>query len=141
MRRGITQEQVNEAADAILGTGKNPTVEKIRAALGSGSPNTIIRMLETWRSQFGERLRRLSSLPEVPVPVGQSMIELWRLAVEYAECTLASRFANERVALENTIQTKLAKARKAMEAHRQAGEAEVDPAPNERDWAERKRVE
>jgi hypothetical protein len=108
MRRGITQEQVNEAADAILGTGKNPTVEKIRAALGSGSPNTIIRMLETWRNQFGERLQRLSSLPEVPVPVGQAMIELWRLAVEHAEGTLASRFADERVALVNTVLTRLA---------------------------------
>jgi hypothetical protein len=136
MPRGITQEQVNEAADAILGTGKNPTVEKIRAALGSGSPNTIIRMLETWRNQFGERLQRLSSLPEVPVPVGQTMIELWRLAVEHAERTLASRFADERVALENTVKSQLAKERKAMEAHLQDAKTEVAHAQAARDLAE-----
>jgi len=34
MPRGITQNQVNAAADAILGTGENPTVEKVRAELG-----------------------------------------------------------------------------------------------------------
>lgn len=136
MPRGITQEQVNKAADAILGTGKNPTVEKIRAALGTGSPNTITRMLETWRGQFGERLRRLSSLPEVPAPVGQAMIELWRLATEHAERALASRFADERVALETTVRAQLAKERQAMETHLQAAKVEVAHAQTARDLVE-----
>lgn len=76
MPRGITQYQVNAAADAILGTGENPTVEKIRAALGTGSPNTVTRMLDAWRGQLGERLRQLSALPDMPNPVGQAMMEL-----------------------------------------------------------------
>lgn len=113
MPRGITQEQVNQAADAILGTGKNPTVEKVRAALGTGSPNTVTRMLEVWRSQFGERLRRLRALPEVPTQVGQAMIELWRLAVEHAERTIASRLADDRAALEAAVQAQLARERAA----------------------------
>jgi len=136
MPRGITQEQVNKAADAILGTGRNPTVEKIRAALGTGSPNTITRMLETWRSQFGERLRRLSALPDVPAPVGQAMIELWRLATEHAERALTSRFADERVALETTVQAQLAKERQTMEAHLQVAKVEVAHAQTARDLAE-----
>lgn len=45
MPRGITQEQVNQAADAILRAGENPTVEKVRAGLGTGSPNTITACL------------------------------------------------------------------------------------------------
>src|SRR3569623_487723 len=136
MPRGITQEQVNQAADAILGTGKNPTVEKVRAALGSGSPNTITRMLEVWRNQFGERLRRLSALPEVPVAVGQTMVELWRLAIEHAERTLASRFEDERVALETATQARLAQEREAMETRLRAAEAEVAYAQTARDLAE-----
>ena len=44
MPRGITQDQVNAAADALLGAGENPTVEKVRAALGTGSPNTVTRI-------------------------------------------------------------------------------------------------
>lgn len=136
MPRGITQEQVNQAADAILGTGRNPTVEKVRAALGTGSPNTVTRMLEVWRSQFGERLRRLSALPEVPAPVGQTMIELWQLAVEHAERTLARRFGDERAALEAAVQVQLAQERAAMETRLQAAKAEVAHAQTARDLAE-----
>lgn len=136
MPRGITQEQVDKAADAILGTGKNPTVEKVRAALGTGSPNTVTRMLDVWRNQFAERLRRLSALPEMPAPVGQTMVELWQLAIEHAERTLASRFADERVALETTTEVQLAKEREAMEARLQAAKAEVAHAQTARDLAE-----
>lgn len=56
MPRGITQDQVDAAADAILGAGGNLTVEKVRATLGTGSPNTVTRMLDTWRSGLAERL-------------------------------------------------------------------------------------
>jgi len=136
MPRGITQEQVSKAADAILATGKNPTVEKVRAALGTGSPNTITRMLDVWRNQFGERLRRLSALPDVPVPVGQGMVELWRLAVEHAERSLASRFEEARDALESATQARLAREREAMEARLQAAQAEVAHARTARDLAE-----
>lgn len=136
MPRGITQDQVDKAADAILGTGKNPTVEKVRAALGTGSPNTVTRMLDVWRNQFAERLRRLSALPEVPVPVGQTMIELWQLAIEHAERTLTSRFEDERVALETTTQVQLAKEREVMEARLQIAEAAIAHAQTARDLAE-----
>lgn len=47
MPRGITQDQVNAAADAILGASENPTVEKVRIELGTGAPNTVTRMLDT----------------------------------------------------------------------------------------------
>lgn len=99
MPRGITQTQVNAAADAILGAGENPTVEKVRAELGTGSPNTVTRMLDAWRGQIGERLRQLSTLPEVPNPVGQAMIGLWQLAIEHAKRLIEERMATDRAAL------------------------------------------
>ena len=136
MPRGITQEQVNKAADSILASGKNPTVEKIRASLGTGSPNTITRMLDAWRNQFGQRLHRLSSLPDVPSPVGQTMVELWRLAIEHAERALASRFADERAALEAALEAQLTREREAFETRLQAANAEVAHARTARDLAE-----
>lgn len=102
MPRGITQDQVNAAADAILGAGENPTVEKVRTELGTGSPNTVTRMLDVWRGQLGERLRQLSALPDLPAPVGQAMMTLWQLATEHASQAIAGRFAEERAALEAT---------------------------------------
>jgi hypothetical protein len=84
MRTGITQEQVNAAAHTILGAGENATVEKIRASLGTGSPNTVTRMLDASRNRLGERLREMSVLPDVPGSVGRAMVDLWRLAVNHA---------------------------------------------------------
>jgi chromosome segregation ATPase len=99
MPRGITQDQVNTAADAILGAGENPTVDKVRAELGTGSPNTVTRMLDAWRSQLGERLRQLSTLPGLPSPVGEAMLALWKLAIDHAEHFLQARMATDRAAL------------------------------------------
>jgi chromosome segregation ATPase len=124
MPRGITQNQVNAAADAILGTGENPTVEKVRAELGTGSPNTVTRMLDVWRGQLGERLRQLSALPELPTPVGQAMMGLWQLATEHASQAIAGRFAEERAALEA--------ARSALATERQDWAARLEAAETER---------
>lgn len=46
MARGITEEDVHKAADAIVGRGERPTIERIRAELGRGSPNTVNRYLD-----------------------------------------------------------------------------------------------
>lgn len=99
MTRGITQDQVDAAADAILGTGENPTVDKVRAALGTGSPNTVTRMLDTWRSGLAERLHKALQLPDLPPAVGQAMTTLWQLAVGHAERLLQARLATEQAAL------------------------------------------
>lgn len=39
--RGVQGTDVDQVADALLRAGQRPTVEKIRAQLGTGSPNTI----------------------------------------------------------------------------------------------------
>lgn len=135
MARGITQDQVNTAADAILAAGENPTVEKVRTALGTGSPNTITRMLDGWRSQLGDRVRQLSALPDVPDSVGQVMIELWRLAAEQAERALVGRFAHERTALE-AAHAELAQERQRWEVRLQAIESDRAQAQAARDLAE-----
>lgn len=49
-RIGISFEQVAAVADTILGAGRQPTIQAVREALGTGSPNTIHRHLSTWRT-------------------------------------------------------------------------------------------
>lgn len=85
MPRGITQEQVSQAADAIVAVGERPTVERIRQRLGTGSPNTVTRMLDGWRQGLAERLRQASVLPELPDGVGQAMTALWSQALQHAQ--------------------------------------------------------
>jgi len=128
MPRGITQDQVNAAADAILSAGENPTVEKVRTALGTGSPNTVTRMLDAWRGHLGERLRQLSTMPELPPPVGQAMITLWQLATEHAGQAIAGHFAEERTALEA--------ARSALTTERQDWAARLEAAETVRAQAQ-----
>lgn len=99
MRTGITQDQVNAAADALVAAGDKPTVEKVRAALGTGSPNTVTRMLDTWRGGLAERLQKILELPELPTEAGQAMTALWQLAVEHADRLLKARMAEDRAAL------------------------------------------
>jgi hypothetical protein len=53
VRKGVTQ-RVNHAVDAIVAAGENPTAEKIRQALGTGSPNTATRMLDVGVARGGD---------------------------------------------------------------------------------------
>jgi len=76
--------QVSTAADALVTAGEPPTVEKIRARLGTGSPNTVTRMLNTWRGALATRLSQVLALPAVPADVGQAFTEVWRLAMAQA---------------------------------------------------------
>lgn len=87
MPRGVTQEQVSEAADVLLRQGERPTIEKVRTHLGTGSPNTLVRLLDAWWQSLGERLDaidRKASIPEAPDSVSDLASKLWLKALEEA---------------------------------------------------------
>ncbi|MBQ3301485.1 MAG: DNA-binding protein, partial [Eggerthellaceae bacterium] len=83
MARGVTQDQVTKAADALLARGERPTIEKVRAVLGIGSPNTLLRLLEVWWSELAGRLaaQARAELPDIPEAVQRAMMTLWSEAV------------------------------------------------------------
>jgi hypothetical protein len=87
MARGITQLQVDVAADALLQRGERPTIEKVRAELGTGSPNTLTRLLEAWWAGLSERLaaQARANVPGLPESVQRAIMTLW------SEATLAAR--------------------------------------------------
>jgi hypothetical protein len=95
MARGITQAQVNHAADALLQRGIRPTIEKLRAELGTGSPNTLMRMIDAWWAGLAERLaaQARADLPGVPEPVQRGMQALWTEAVVAARLDAEARVA------------------------------------------------
>ncbi|WP_051176185.1 DNA-binding protein [Luteimonas mephitis] len=103
MARGITESDVHTAADEIVGAGERPTVERIRAHLGTGSPNTVTRWLETWWKGLGQRLevqQASLSLPQAPDAVAKAAGELWRLALEHAQANAKEVLEAERAALQ-----------------------------------------
>lgn len=135
MRTGITQDQVNAAADALVAAGDKPTVEKVRATLGTGSPNTVTRMLDTWRGGLAERLQKVLHLPELPAEAGQAMTALWQLAVEHAERLLQARMAADRATL-SANETRLAEERTRWTATLAEAETAVAQARTRQELAE-----
>jgi hypothetical protein len=54
MARGVTQQQLGSRW--VLQRGDQPTADKVRAELGTGSPSTLIRLLDVWRANLAKRL-------------------------------------------------------------------------------------
>jgi chromosome segregation ATPase len=81
--RGITAADVERAADVLLRQGSRPTIEKIRATIGSGSPNTINPLLDDWWQRLASRLdagpAALHRLPEGVLHVAEA---LWLQALD-----------------------------------------------------------
>jgi len=103
MAKGITENDVHAAADAILAGGNRPTVERIRAQLGTGSPNTVTRWLETWWRAIGGRLaaqQERLTWPEAPSDVAAAASRLWELALLRADANAEARLGDERMALQ-----------------------------------------
>jgi DNA repair exonuclease SbcCD ATPase subunit len=135
MARGITQDQVSAAADALVTAGERPTVEKIRAQLGTGSPNTVTRMLDTWRGALATRLSQVLALPDVPADVGRAFIEVWRLAVAQAGSLAQTALAHEQNAL-LAAQSSLTQERKLWEIALAEAQAQAQNADQAREVAE-----
>jgi plasmid replication DNA-binding protein KfrA len=81
--RGITQSDVSHAADSLLRAGQRPTIDKVRAKIGKGSPNTINPLLDAWWKTLSARLdagpAALHRLPETVAHVAEA---LWMQALE-----------------------------------------------------------
>lgn len=101
--RGVQQDDVWGAADALIAEGLRPTIERVRQKIGRGSPNTVSPMLEGWFSTLGRRLKgdaSLGSVQDMPVPVAKAAAELWKVAQAAATNEAVERFAEGSQALE-----------------------------------------
>ena len=79
-RPGITYDEVIAAIDALLASGEEPTIQRIREHLGTGSPNTIHRHLVTWRASRPVEQRKA---PELPAELQAALVkEIERQAAE-----------------------------------------------------------
>jgi hypothetical protein len=81
--RGVSQSDVSHAADSLLRAGERPTIEKVRAKIGKGSPNTINPLLDAWWKTLSARLdagpQALHRLPETVAHVAEA---LWMQALD-----------------------------------------------------------
>jgi DNA repair exonuclease SbcCD ATPase subunit len=73
-RAGVTYHDVAKAAEAIKSRRQEPTVDRVREHLGTGSKSTIAPLLKRWRSDIGEAAD-VSGLPSDLVEVVKSLYE------------------------------------------------------------------
>jgi len=103
--RGVQQEEVFAAADALLAEQLRPTIERVRLKIGRGSPNTVAPMLESWFASLGVRLGVAPTAPGeggAPAPVRSAMDGVWAAALEAAreQADIATAADREAVARE-----------------------------------------
>ncbi len=84
-RAHALQSRVNEVAKALQERGMRPTVTRVRAALGGGSPNDLTPALKHWRESVLPALGagaaandRESAGRVVPTQIADLMYELWQ---------------------------------------------------------------
>ena len=84
--RGVSQSDVSHAADSLLRAGERPTIDKVRAKIGKGSPNTSNPLLDAWWKTLSARLdsgpAALHRLPETVAHIAEA---LWMQALEEAK--------------------------------------------------------
>jgi chromosome segregation ATPase len=86
--RGVQQEEVWAAADALIAVGERPTIERVRLKIGRGSPNTVSPMLEAWFATLAPRLGVAAAGAQAeegaPKELLQALNKVWATAVASA---------------------------------------------------------
>jgi hypothetical protein len=81
-RGGVTFDDVSEAADTLFRAHQRPTVEKVRAKIGGGSPNTIGPLLDQWWATAAARLEAgPAAFHRLPEGVAHICEALWLQAL------------------------------------------------------------
>jgi hypothetical protein len=89
LRMQVLQVRVNDAARALYEQGLRPTVARVRAALGGGSPNDLTPALKHWREVVLPGLPLAASSrrpgpPPLPLQLADLVYEVWQWALAAA---------------------------------------------------------
>lgn len=132
MAVGVPETEVFAAADRVLARGERPTVERVRAELGRGSPARVGQLLDTWWEALAQRLAGETRLPALPAEVAQAFKTVWNFAAAQGQAVADAAITEAQASLTQQ-RTALAEA-----AGRQ--QAEMAAAFAAREEAERLRL-
>lgn len=90
-RKGITYDQVANAARTIKARGQEPTIAAIRVECGDeGSYTTISQHLAKWRAEEMDKVDTRSLPPEVEDKMMEALMTVWNIANKSASHDLAA---------------------------------------------------
>lgn len=107
-RKGVTYDQVANAARAIKARGAEPTIAAVRVELGDeGSYTTISTHLAKWRAEEADRVDTRSLPPEVEDKMMEALMTVWNVANKAATddlATIKQEHADERKRLVGQVE-------------------------------------
>ena len=129
-RTGINFEDVRDAAESLLGRGLNPTIQRVRERLGTGSNTTISEHLKSWQQQLAETSKGVLP-PTVPETVMTALDAFWKIAVQNAAAT----FDEQRIAAARAV-SEAEQSRDTASAERQQAESDANELRRQLDAAQ-----
>lgn len=85
-RKGVTYDQVANAAAAIKARGSEPTISAIRVELGNeGSYTTISQHLAKWKETSADKVDAKDLPPEVENKMLEALMVVWNIANKLAQ--------------------------------------------------------
>jgi plasmid replication DNA-binding protein KfrA len=135
-RRAALWARVATAARALQAQGLKPTLVRVRAALGGGSPNDLAPALKAWREAGPLEGAALPGTPRIPTPIADLAQELWQRASTAAVLELKHGATAETLAARageiQGLRTQLSAVREQLERESRAyGELRAQAARHE----------
>lgn len=143
-RKGITYDQVANAAQAITARGTEPTISAIRVELNNeGSYSTISQHLNRWRSESAERVDTAALPPDVESAAMEAITKVWNIAHKHANKEVAAarqEAADDKAAMKKELDEARAEIAHLEEANRRLDD-EITKATARAEQAEKKLTE
>lgn len=106
-RAGVSFEEVELHAETLLAKGDNPTIEKIRRALGDrGSNSTISKYINEWRSRRGLSGSAAKHLHNSQLGSQESAERIWQNLQDETQLAIAKVKDDARIAIEEAYNQK-----------------------------------
>jgi hypothetical protein len=110
-RPGISKKEVFSAANELVGQGIEPTIDQIRAILGTGSNSTIAGFLREWRS-LRVKTEGVPLNDDLPAEITGLMKGLWQRVLTQSQTQIEALERESGLAMEN-VKSELAQLRQA----------------------------
>jgi chromosome segregation ATPase len=103
-RNGVSYSEVAEKATQLLAEGRNPSVERIRMLLGTGSTTTVANHLRQWKANQ-EATTLVSAKENIPLELVAVMKGLWERVNNLSEEKITALEENHQLILSALQQT------------------------------------
>lgn len=101
-RIGVTYSDIAKAAETIKSQGQEPTVDRVRECLGTGSKSTIAPHLKQWRNNNSD-LKNNSGLPNELLEVVKSLYDRIQQTADFKISQMTKSFKSEQETLSNEL--------------------------------------